>query len=66
LIDYDEIKKLVIIRLESMPSNIKVSIGGRDLSRDELIKEVKDDTEFGRLISQMQLEYLRSMKKGFV
>jgi len=49
-----------------MPSNIKVSIGGRDLSRDELIKEVKDDTEFGRLISQMQLEYLRSMKKGFV
>lgn len=66
MIDYDEIKKLVIIRLESMPSNIKVSIGGRDLSRDELIKEVKDDTEFGRLISQMQLEYLRSMKKGFV
>ena len=64
--DYEEIKKLVVIRLESMPPNIKVSIGsGKDLSREELVNEVKNESELGKLIIKMQLEYLRSMKKGF-
>ena len=66
MVDYEEIKKLVLIRLESMPSNIKVSIGsGKDLSREELIEEVKKESELGKLIIKVQLEYLRSMKKGF-
>jgi len=66
MVDYEEIKKLVLIRLESMPPNIKVSIGsGKDLSREELVNEVKNESELGKLIIKMQLEYLRSMKKGF-
>lgn len=66
MVDYEEIKKLVLIRLEAMPPDIKVSIGSeRDLSREELFREVKNETELGKLIIKMQLEYLRSMKKGF-
>jgi len=66
VVDYEEIKKLVLIRLEAMPPDIKVSIGSeKDLSREELFREVKNETELGKLIIKMQLEYLRSMKKGF-
>ena len=66
MVDYEEIKKLVLIRLEAMPPDIKVSIGSeKDLSREELVREVKNETELGKLIIKMQLEYLRSMKKGF-
>lgn len=66
MVDYEEIKKLVLIRLEAMPPDIKVSIGSeKDLSREELFREVKNETELGKLIIKMQLEYLRSMKKGF-
>jgi hypothetical protein len=49
-----------------MPSNIKVSIDSKkDLSREDLVREVKNETELGRLIIKMQLEYLKSMKRGF-
>ncbi len=62
-----EIKKLVILRLEAMPSNIKVALGsGEQLSREELIRHVKTEDKLGKMIIQMQLDYLRSMKTGFV
>jgi len=66
VVDYEEIKKLVSFRLQAMPPHIKVSMGsGRDLSREELIEEVKNDTELGKLVVKMQIEYLKSMKTGF-
>ena len=48
-----------------MPANLKVSLGSREFSRDELIEEVKKETELGKIIMKMQLEYLRAMKRGF-
>lgn len=60
-----EIKKLVLVRLESMPSNISISIGGRDYTKEELINEVKEGTAFGKMIIEVQLAYLRAMKSGF-
>ena len=65
MVDYDEIKKIVLLRLESMSPDIRVSIGSnKDLTKQDLIKEVNSDTDLGKLIVKMQLEYLRSMKKG--
>jgi len=63
MVDYEELKKLVSIRLEAMPPNIRVSLGpGKELSKKDLVREVKKETELGKLIIKMQLEYLRSMK----
>ncbi len=64
MVSDEEIKKLVLLRLETMPANLKVSLGSREFSRDELI-EVKKETELGKIIMKMQLEYLRAMKRGF-
>lgn len=61
----EEIKKLVLVRLESMPSNIRISLGGKDYYREELVNEVKNETKFGKMIIEMQLEYIRAMKSGF-
>ncbi|MCD6247313.1 MAG: hypothetical protein J7J87_02665 [Candidatus Diapherotrites archaeon] len=65
MVSDEEIKKLVLLRLETMPANLKVSLGSREFSRDELIEEVKKETELGKIIMKMQLEYLRAMKRGF-
>ncbi len=63
--DYEEIRNIVLMRLESMPPNIKVSIGSNgDMSREDLIREVKKDSDLGKLIVKMQFEYLKSMKTG--
>lgn len=63
----EEIKKLVLVRLESMPSNIKIALGsGEQLSKERLIEHVKNNDQLGKMIVDMQLKYLKSMKTGFI
>jgi len=60
-------KEIAIERLRQAPPTIRVSFGmsdGRFLDRDELINEIKDDTETGRRIVNVQLAYLKAFKKG--
>lgn len=62
----EEIKRLVILRLESWPKDVKIALGsGEELTRDELIEHVKEEDELGQEIIDMQLKYLRSMKTAF-
>ena len=63
----EELKKLVIVRLMAMPPNLKISVGKYGtFSKEELIERVKKEDAVGRLIIKMQLNYLRSFKKGIV
>ncbi|MBS3155101.1 hypothetical protein J4404_01235 [Candidatus Woesearchaeota archaeon] len=58
-----EIKELVIVRLESMPDTIKISFGsGEELTKKQLIEHVKEEDIFGKLIINMQVKYLESLK----
>jgi len=65
----EEIKKEIVIeRLRQAPSTIKISFGnnGEFMSRDEMIKQVLDNTETGKKIINLQLEYLKAFKKGIL
>ena len=63
----EEIKKLVIARLEILPENKRISIGNLgEFSRDELIENVNNNTEVGNKIIEIELEFLRAMKKGII
>lgn len=63
LIKDEEVKKIVIARLRSLPSEIKISLGfEKGFSKDELIKRVEKQDEVGEKIIQMQLEYLQSLR----
>lgn len=68
--DLEELKKeIVIARLSQASPNIKVSFGmsdGKFLGREELIEQVKQNTEMGEKIVKVQLEYLKAFKKGIV
>jgi len=57
-----EVKKLVIARLKTMPSNLRISIGNSVYSKEELIEKVEKEDEIGKLIVRMQLNYLKSFK----
>jgi len=67
MITTEEIKKLVLLRLETMPETIRISIGleGKELAREDLIDHVKKEDHLGKMIIEMQLRYLKSMKTGF-
>lgn len=60
-----EIDRLVIERLKSQPSNLKISIGSDgDFTREELIQAVDRHDELGKKIIEIQLNFLRSLKDG--
>lgn len=63
----EEIKKIVIARLETLPKDKKISIGSAgEFSRDDLIDLVKKNDELGKKIIQIEMEFLRSFKKGII
>ncbi len=65
--DAQEIKKIVIARLETLHPDKKISIGSSgEFSRDELIERVKLGDSVGKKIVQIELEFLRSLKKGML
>ncbi len=55
-----EEKELVIARLETMPSNIRVAVGTHTYDGPELIKEVEKETEIGEKIVQVHMEFVRA------
>lgn len=59
-----EIINLVIARLKTIPENASLSVGGRKepIAVEDLIKEVKDQTEIGKKIIESQLYFLRSLQ----
>lgn len=67
MITAQELKQLVLVRLESMPDTIRISVGaeGKELSKEDLVEHVKKEDALGKMIIEMQLKYLRAMKTGF-
>jgi len=66
-----ELKELVLYRLMSskLPDNIEIAIGdisGEPMGMDEIISHVKKEDEIGRLIIEMELNYLKALKEGIV
>ncbi len=66
-----ELKELVLYRLMSskLPSNIEIAIGdisGEPMNMDEIIEHVKQEDETGRIIIEMELNYLKALKEGII
>lgn len=58
-----EIKDLVIARLEVLPEDTGISIGSAgEFTRDELIERVRQGDEIGQKIVKVELSYLKSLK----
>lgn len=61
----EEVRDLVIARLQSFPSNRKISIGSDgEFTKDELMQNVRDGSDVGNKIIEIQLSYLKSLKNG--
>lgn len=60
-----EIKELVIARLETLPSGKDISIGGsKSINKEELIQHVKDGDEIGKKMIEVEIHFLRGLKEG--
>ena len=60
----EDVIKLVVARLSTMPSTVKLSIGNTGtFTKDQLIKHVQDGDNIGKLIIDMHMNYLTSLAK---
>ena len=61
------VQELVIARLETLPSDLGISLGAEgDFSRDQMIEHVKLGDAVGRKIMDVQMNFLRSLKSGIL
>ncbi len=59
-----EMRRLVIARMQATPKDVKISIGSNEYSKEELVDRVEKDDDVGRQIIDMQMEFLRDMAQG--
>lgn len=61
----EEIKELVLARINVMPPNYKLSIGDKGTFRkDELIDHIKNGDDIGNQIISMQMNFIKALTSG--
>ncbi|MDO8662634.1 MAG: hypothetical protein Q7K98_05385 [Candidatus Omnitrophota bacterium] len=61
----DDLKELVIYRLDTFPEDKRISIGSDgEFSKSELIEHVRNGDEIGQKIVELELTFLRALKEG--
>jgi hypothetical protein len=61
----NDVKELVIARLDVLPSNRKISVGSEgEFTKTQLIEHVREGDSIGRTIVDLELEFLRALKDG--
>ena len=61
-----EERKLVLARLENLPSHMKLSIGGdASISKNKLIEHVEKGDAVGNKFVEIQLAYLKNFAKVY-
>lgn len=60
-----ELKEVVIMRIDAIPSNLKLSIGNeKSLTKEEMIEHVKQEDEIGKQIINSHLSFMKAIAKG--
>lgn len=63
----EELKELVIARLETIPADKKISIGNfGEFNKDELIQHIIKGDALGIKMVEIELEFLRAIKEGLL
>jgi hypothetical protein len=60
----DDLKNLVIARIDQLPAHMKVSIGNSgSLTKDDMIRNVREETPIGEKLAKIQVDYIKSLIK---
>lgn len=62
-----EIKRLVEARLSMIPADAVLSVGSYgEFTRDQILKEVEEESEIGKKMIEIQVRYLQKLKEGIL
>ena len=61
----DDLKDLVIARLDVLSSDKKISIGSSgEFTKEELIECVKEGNDVGQKVAELEITFLKALKEG--
>ena len=65
-IEYDEnVRKLVAMRLETLPDGAVISVGSDgEFTKKQIIESVLEGNEIGRKMVEIEMSFLQSLKEG--
>ncbi len=58
------IKELVIARINALSKDLEISVGGENVTKEQILESVKKGDELGQEIVEMQLKFLRDITEG--
>lgn len=63
----EDMIKLVLARLNTMPEHIKLhmGMGNKTLDRDQIINHVKKQDDTGKKFVELQMRYIKATINGF-
>ena len=62
-----EIRDLVLLRLEALtPDSIKTIGGEGTFNKEELIKNVIQETRIGKIIEEIEIEWMQAQSDGII
>ncbi len=63
----EEMKELVIARLDTLPSGKKISIGNYgEFTKDEIIQHIRKGDSVGNKMIEIEMEFIRAIKEGLL
>ena len=63
----EQLKKIVLINLENMPSNFRLSIGSDGFfDKNQLIDHINKNDKIGKQILERELRFMQAISKGEV
>ncbi len=61
----EELKEVVIMRIEAIPSNLRLSIGSEEsLNKEQMIEHVRKGDETGKQIINSHLSFMKAIARG--
>lgn len=62
----EQLKKIVLERVGAMPDTLGITVGGENLTKDDMVRHVEDEDEVGKQIMEMELGFLRDLASGAI
>lgn len=62
----ENLKKIVLARLQVMPSDLNISIGGQDIAKKDLVTHVENSDDIGEHLMLTELEFLQDLASGAI
>lgn len=62
----EQLKRLVVERLNVMPDTMRMAIGSEMLTKKEVIERVGQEDEIGKQVMEMELNFLRALASGTI